>query len=107
MRKATLVHAAAVGLALTFVAAACGDDSGSSTATTGAAAATTGAAAATTAAAAATTAAGSASGETFKVPTDGCPADVSTPLADGADIVLGMTVPLTGLSPPSARSRRA
>ncbi len=27
---------------------------------------------------------------------DGCPADVSTPLADGADIVLGMTVPLTG-----------
>ena len=44
---------------------------------------------------AATTAAGSAAAS-FKVPTTGCPSDVSTPLADGADIVLGMTVPLTG-----------
>ena len=80
-------------MALTLVAAACGDDSDSEgAATTGAA--TSAAAAATTAAGAATTAA--ASSETFKVPTDGCPADVSTPLAEGADIVLGITVPLTG-----------
>ncbi|HTN80462.1 MAG TPA: ABC transporter substrate-binding protein [Acidimicrobiales bacterium] len=98
MRRATLVRVASAGLALMFVAAACGDDSGSSSATTGAAtsaaAATTAAGAATTAAGAATTAAGSAAA--FTVPTTGCPSDVSTPLADGADIVLGMTVPLTG-----------
>jgi branched-chain amino acid transport system substrate-binding protein len=94
MRKGTFARFVAAGLALTFIAAACGDDSGSSSATTAAAAATTGAAAATTAAGAATSAA--ASTATFKVPTTGCPSDVSTPLADGADIVLGMTVPLTG-----------
>lgn len=93
MRRATLVRAASAALALTLVAAACGDDSDSEgAATTGAA--TSAAAAATTAAGAATTAA--ASSETFKVPTDGCPSDVSTPLAEGADIVLGITVPLTG-----------
>ncbi|HMK11333.1 MAG TPA: ABC transporter substrate-binding protein [Acidimicrobiales bacterium] len=97
MRRATLVRALSAGLALTFVAAACGDDSGSSTATTAAAAtsaAGTSAAAATTAAGAATTAAGSAAA--FQVPTTNCPSDVNTPLPDGADIVLGMTVPLTG-----------
>ena len=79
---------------MTLVAAACGDDSDSE------GAATTGAA---------TTRGGgsydcrwgrhypaAASSETFKVPTDGCPADVSTPLAEGADIMLGITVPLTG-----------
>ena len=76
MRRATLVRVASAGLALMFVAAACGDDSGSSSATTAAAsAATTAAAAATTAAGAATTAAGSAAA-LFKVPTTGCPADV-------------------------------
>jgi branched-chain amino acid transport system substrate-binding protein len=100
MRRATLVRALSAGLALTFVAAACGDDSGSSSATTASAAtsaagaATTGAGAATSAAGAATTAAGSAAA--FSVPTTNCPSDVNTPLAAGADISLGMTVPLTG-----------
>ena len=94
MRKATLVRAAAAGLALTFVAAACGDDSGSSTATTAAAAATTAAGAATTAAGAATTAA--AGGETLKVDTANCPADATAELAAGADITIGSVIPQSG-----------
>ena len=94
MRKATLVRAAAAGLALTFVAAACGDDSGSSAATTAAAAATTAAGAATTAAGAATTAA--AGGETLKVDTANCPADATAELAAGADITIGSVIPQSG-----------
>ena len=57
-------------------------------------AATTGAAAETTAAGADTTAA--ASGETFQVPPRPARPSVTTPLADGEDIVIGITVPLTG-----------
>ncbi len=97
MRRATLVRAACAGLALMFVAAACGDDSGSSSATTASAsAASTAAAAATTAAGGAATTAAGGSAAAFQVPTTSCPSDVNTPLAAGADIVLGMTVPLTG-----------
>jgi branched-chain amino acid transport system substrate-binding protein len=94
MRRKNLVRSAAVGLAFVLVAAACGDDSDSDSAATTAGAATTGAAADTTAAAADTTAA--AGGETLQVDTAACPPEATTPLAEGEDIVIGITVPLTG-----------
>jgi ABC-type branched-subunit amino acid transport system substrate-binding protein len=94
MRRKNLVRSAAVGLAFVLVAAACGDDSDSDSAATTAGAATTAAAAATTAAAADTTAA--AGGETLQVDAASCPPEATTALADGEDIVIGITVPLTG-----------
>jgi len=106
MKKAIPVAAAAMALAL--VAAACGSDnkssSGGATATTAAAtttsaapatASTTTTAAASGSSTSAATGGGAAAG-TFKVPDTSCPADAKTPLAAGADIKIGETVPLSG-----------
>ncbi len=84
---------------LAVLAASCGSDSKS--ASTTAAAATE---APTTAAAAATTEAPTSSGApssepaaaSFQVPTTNCPADATTPLADGAPIKIGFIGPQTG-----------
>jgi len=84
---------------LAVLAASCGSDSKS--ASTTAAAATE---APTTAAAAATTEAPASSGApsstpaaaSFQVPTTNCPADATTPLADGAPIKIGFIGPQTG-----------
>jgi ABC-type branched-subunit amino acid transport system substrate-binding protein len=94
---------AAAGVALAFVAAACGDDDDSGTgATTTAAggATTTAAAATTTAGGATTTAAGGATttsaggGETFKVDTSKCPADATQPIT--GDLKIGSVFPQSG-----------
>jgi len=93
--RATLPIAAV----LAVLAASCGSDSKS--ASTTAAAATE---APTTAAAAATTEAPASSGApssesaaaSFQVPTTSCPADATTPLADGAPIKIGFIGPQTG-----------
>jgi branched-chain amino acid transport system substrate-binding protein len=85
---------------LAVIAASCGSSSNSAS-TTAAPAATE---AATTAAAAATTEAPSSSAAAssepaapaFQVPTTNCPADATTPLADGAPIKIGFIGPQTG-----------
>ena len=99
----------AAAVCLSVIAAACGSDNKSSSttpATTGGAATTAAAPAETTAATTAETTAATmaetaaptteAAAETFKVPTDNCPADTTQPLAAGAPIKIGFIGPQTG-----------
>ena len=107
--RRTRLRVAAV-LCLPLIAAACGSDKGGSSATS--AAPTSAAPATTTAETTATTTAETTAtttpttetaaattapaAETFKVPTDNCPADATQPLADGAPIKIGFIGPQTG-----------
>ena len=99
----------AAAVCLSVIAAACGSDNKSSSTTpasTGGAATTEAAPAETTAATTAETTAETvaetaaptteAAAETFKVPTDNCPADATQPLAAGAPIKIGFIGPQTG-----------
>ena len=85
---------------LAVLAASCGSDSKSASTTAAAAteAPTTAAAAATTEAPASSGAPSSepAAAASFQVPTTSCPADATTPLADGAPIKIGFIGPQTG-----------
>ena len=93
--RATLPIAAV----LAVLAASCGSDSKSASTTAAAAseAPTTAAAAATTEAPSSSAAASTEpAAAAFQVPTTSCPADATTPLADGAPIKIGFIGPQTG-----------
>ena len=92
---------------LSFVVAACGSDDTTSPASSAAAPASTEAAPADTTAettaettasteAATSVASTAPAAETFKVPTDNCPADTTQALADGASVKIGFIGPQTG-----------
>jgi branched-chain amino acid transport system substrate-binding protein len=84
---------------LAVIAASCGSDSNSAstTAAAGTEAPTTAAAAATTEAPSSSAAASTEpAAAAFQVPTTNCPADATTPLADGAPIKIGFIGPQTG-----------
>jgi hypothetical protein len=85
---------------LAVLAASCGSDSKSASTTAAAAteAPTTAAAAATTEAPASSAAPSSApaAAASFQVPTTSCPADATTPLADGAPIKIGFMAEMSG-----------
>jgi branched-chain amino acid transport system substrate-binding protein len=107
-KRRHLAQVLTAGVALSFVAAACGSDSksGEGATTTAAPAATTAAPAATTAAPAATTAAPAATtaaapttvagAKRFTVDDSACPPEAKAALAAGAPIKVGFSAPLTG-----------
>jgi branched-chain amino acid transport system substrate-binding protein len=93
--------ALALAVSLALVAAACGDDddSGDAAGTEAPAEETTAAPAEETTAApeeATTTAGSEPAAEAFQVPTDSCPPEATTPLADGEPIKIAFIGPQTG-----------